>query len=148
MTSESKADQVRNKLLGAWKLVTWEIPDSTGTITYPLGPHAIGQLSYDATGRVSAQLVQPDQPRFASEDWLQARTEEKAAAWSAYFGYFGTFTIDANAGAVIHHIEGSWFPNLVGTQQIRYYHFESNDRLVLSADTAWGPVRIIWDKVK
>lgn len=148
MALEMSVEQVRNKLLGVWRLVTWEIPTSTGTTTYPLGPNAIGQIMYDTVGRVSAQLVQPDQPRFASEDWLQARTEEKAEAWSAYFGYFGTFTIDTSVGAVIHHIEGSWFPNLVGTQQIRHYHFEGDDRLVLSADTAWGPVRIIWDKIK
>lgn len=148
MTLETHANQIRDKLLGAWKLITWEIPGSTGTVTYPLGPQAIGQLMYDATGRVSAQLMQPGQPRFVSDDWLQGQTEEKAAAWSGYFGYFGTFTIDIDAGAVIHHIEGSWFPNLIGTQQVRYYHFEGDDRLVLSADTAWGPVRIIWDRVK
>jgi len=148
MTLETHANQIRDKLLGAWKLITWEIPGSTGTVTYPLGPQAIGQIMYDATGRVSAQLVQPGQPRFVSDDWLQAQTEEKAAAWSGYFGYFGTFTIDVDAGAVIHHIEGSWFPNLIGTQQVRYYRFEGDDRLVLSADTAWGPVRIIWDRVK
>jgi hypothetical protein len=28
--------------------------------------------------------------RFVSDDWRQATTEEKAVAWSGYFGYFGT----------------------------------------------------------
>jgi hypothetical protein len=44
-------------------------------------------------------------------------------AWVNYFGYFGTYSVDEQNKAVIHRIEGSWFPNLVGTEQIRYYRF-------------------------
>ena len=147
MTSQPTPDQTREQLLGAWRLISWEAHDATGALKYPLGEDATGQLSYDATGRMSAQLMRRYQDRFVSEDWQQARAEEKAAAWSNYFGYFGTYTIDESIGAVTHHIEGSWFPNLIGTQQIRYYHFEG-DQLVLDADTAWGQVRIVWEKIK
>ena len=52
-----------------------------------------------------------DQPRFQDDDWRKATDEEKAAAWSGYFAYFGSFTVDEGAGIVTHHIEGSWFPN-------------------------------------
>jgi hypothetical protein len=76
-----------------------------------------------------------------------ATAEEKAAAWGNYFGYFGTYTLDEQAQAITHHIEGSWFPNLVGTRQVRYYHFEGS-QLVLDADTEWGQVRIVWKKVQ
>jgi len=147
MALETKVDRTRERLLGAWQLVSWEAHDATGAVTYPLGEDAVGQILYDAAGKMSAQLMRQKQARFVSEDWQQARAEEKEAAWSGYFGYFGTYTIDERAGAVTHHIEGSWFPNLIGTQQIRYYRFEG-DRLVLDADTAWGQVRIVWEKVK
>lgn len=56
------------KLLGAWKLVTWQQIRQDGTIDYPLGPDAIGQLMYSDSDRVSAQLVRVDQPPFASDD--------------------------------------------------------------------------------
>lgn len=62
------------------------------------------------------------------------------------FGYFGSFSIDEDEGAVIHHIEGSWFPNLIGTEQVRFYRFE-DEQLVLRADTAWGKVHIVWEKL-
>jgi hypothetical protein len=146
MTLDKKTNQTSALLLGVWRLVSWEAHDATGAITYPLGEDAIGQISYDASGRMSAQLMRQHQARFASEDWQQASEQEKAAAWGGYFGYFGTYTIDERVGTVTHHIEGSWFPNLIGTQQIRYYHFEG-DQLVLDADTAWGQVRIVWEKV-
>ena len=145
MTPETAADQVRNRLLGGWSLVSWEILDAAGHTTYPLGRDAIGQLLYDAQGRVSAQLARRDQPKFNDDDWQKGSTEEKATAWGNYFGYFGSFTIDEPAHTVIHCIEGSWFPNLVGTEQRRVYRFE-RDRLILNASTTWGEVRIVWKK--
>ncbi|MGH3804789.1 MAG: lipocalin-like domain-containing protein, partial [Pseudonocardiaceae bacterium] len=101
---------------------------------------------YTDSGRVSAQLVAVNQARFASDDWRQATSREMAAAWPNYFGYFGSFTIDTDRGAIIHHIDAGWFPNLPGTQQVRHYRFE-NDHLVLGAETAWGKVRIVWKKL-
>lgn len=111
-------DETLTRLLGAWRLVSWEIRNPDGTVTAPLGTGEIGQLMYDADGRMSAQLVRPNQARFASDDWRQASPEEKARAWSDYFGYFGTYTVDEQEKAVVHHIEGSWFPNLVGENQM------------------------------
>jgi hypothetical protein len=102
---------------------------------------------YDDTGRVSAQLVRPNQQRFQSDDWRQARPDEMCAAWLNYFGYFGTFTIDTDNDTVTHHIESGWFPNLIGTGQIRHYRF-GDDRLGLDADTAWDNVRIVWQRIK
>jgi len=72
------------------------------------------------------------QPHFKDDDWRKATDEEKAAAWSGYFGYFGTFTVDESAKTVTHHIEGGSFPNLVGTEQVRNYCFQEN-RLSLGA---------------
>ena len=127
-------------------MVSWEIRDPDGTVTRPLGAGEIGQLMYDEDGRMSAQLMQTNQARFASDDWRQASPEEKARAWSDYFGYFGTYTVDEQAKAVVHHIEGSWFPNLVGEDQKRYYQLVE-EQLVLNATTAWGDVRIVWEKI-
>lgn len=140
------AARARAELLGTWKLVAWQSIKSDGTVDYPLGDDALGQLTYDTSGRVSAQLVRAGQPRFASDDWRRASATEMCASWPSYFGYFGTFTVDADAATVIHHIEGSWFPNLAGVDQVRHYRF-AEDQLVLDADTNWGQVRIIWRKL-
>jgi len=143
--AQHSAERTRSWLLGSWSLVSWKERDEHGEEIYPLGPDAVGQLMYDSAGRMSAQLASARQPKFADEDWQRASTEEKSIAWSNYFGYFGTYSIDEQAGAVKHHIVGSWFPNLVGGEQIRYFRFEG-DRLVLDADTPWGHVEIIWRK--
>jgi YD repeat-containing protein len=139
-------NEIQTRLFGAWRLVSWEIHDPDGTVTHPLGEGEIGQLMYDEDGRMSAQLMRSNRARFASDDWRQASPEEKARAWSDYFGYFGTYTVDEQAKAVIHHIEGSWFPNVVGEDQKRYYRLDG-EQLVLDATTAWGDVRIVWEKI-
>lgn len=73
-------------------MISWQISDTAGHTTSPLGSDAIGQLLYDAQGRLSAEPVRHNQSKFNSDDWQEAGTEEKATAWGNYFGYFESFT--------------------------------------------------------
>ena len=141
----AREKEVVDQLIGAWSLVAWFEIRPNGERVYPLGEDALGQIMYSADGHVAAQLMcrQPD--RFRSDDWRQASEPESARAWKQYFGYFGRFTIDLEANAVIHHVEGSWFPNLLKTEQHRRFQFEGS-HLVLNADTEWGQVRIVWQR--
>lgn len=145
MIASDEAAAVKQRLLGSWRLVTWEERDRSGRVHHPLGAAARGQITYTSDDHMSAQLMRPGSRRFASEDWRKATSDDKSSAWSDYFGYFGTYRIDLPQTAVIHHIEGSWFPNLVGTDQVRHFRFEGN-RLILDADTEWGKVHIVWER--
>lgn len=111
-----------------------------------MGEEAKGQLIYSAEGRMSAHLVSANMARFAKADWRAATAEERARAWLEYFGYYGGFSIDEEKKAVIHHVEGGSFPNMVGTEQVRYFRFEG-ERLVLNAETPWGKVQVVWEKL-
>jgi hypothetical protein len=139
------ATELRERLLGSWLLVSCEARDAASEVTYPLGRDAIGQLTYDAQGRMSAQLMRNHQPLFADDDPRRATIREKEVAWDGYFGYFGTYDIDEEAGALTHQIVGSWFPNLVGTQQVRRFQLDGN-RLTVSAETPWGNIVNVWEK--
>jgi hypothetical protein len=136
---------VREQLLGAWKLVEWSDRHSDGTIGYPFGEDAIGQIVYSPDGHVAAQLVSRGRQRFKSGDWRKAWSEEAARAFREYFGYFGTFVIDSDRKTIVHRVEGAWFPNLEGSSQERRFRFE-DDQLVLGASTPWGEVRIVWQR--
>lgn len=137
--------ELRARLIGTWRPVSWTWEDATGAVSSPLGEDPIGQLIYDASGAVSVQLMRRDQAPFRDDDWRSATDEEKARAWSGYFAYFGTYELDEDAGIITHHIDGSWFPNLVGTQQIRWFVLEEH-RLALHAETPWGHVTLEWEK--
>jgi Lipocalin-like domain len=138
---------IKPELIGSWRLLVWEEHNAlSGALHYPLGPAAVGRLWYDESGRMSAQVMRRHEPRFAHEDRRRATDAEKIEAWSSYFGYFGTYEVDEEIDAVIHHIEGSWFPNLVGSDQIHHYRFEA-DNLILAANASWRRVRMIWNKM-
>jgi len=142
-TDDSLAD-IRARLIGTWRLVSLHEERSDGQIINPVEDH--GQLIYTAAGRMSAQLMQGNRARFTKGDWREATDEERVRAWLEYFGYYGTFSIDEKNKAVIHHVEGSSFPNLVGTRQVRYFRFDG-ERLVLNADGDWGKVQAVWEKI-
>jgi hypothetical protein len=145
MSRSQELRDIVQQLVGAWALVSWSEIKPGAAIDYPLGEDAIGQIIYSADGHVAAQLVRRTRERFGAEDWRAASAAEAARAWKEYFGYFGVYSIDLEQRAVVHHVEGAWFPNLSNTDQLRRFRFEDG-QLVLDAETEWGRVRIVWER--
>src|ERR1700753_278139 len=81
----------RTALVGAWRLLSLRNVRPDGTVDYPLGPDAIGQIVYSANGRMSAQLMRAGQARFQADDAQQASDEEKLAVYAGFTGYFVRF---------------------------------------------------------
>jgi len=137
------ASRTIERLVGAWELEEWSEIRPDGSKSYPLGGDAIGQILYTTDGHMAAQLMRNDREKFASNDWRQASPAEAARAFREYFGYFGDYEIALDRETVIHHVKGSWFPNVEGGDQFRRFRL-NGERLVLDADTAWGRVRMVW----
>ena len=138
--------KLHDQLVGTWRLKASEWRDANGAVESPLGSEPCGLLMYGESGAVSVQLMRPNQSSFADDDWRFASDDEKASAWLGYFCYFGTFSIDEAAGMVTHHVQGSWFPNLVGTEQLRHCVLEGNS-LSLTAESSVGRVTLVWERV-
>lgn len=131
---------------GSWRLVSFEHFLPSGEVRRPFGDSPSGALLYQADGHMSAQLRTGNPKRFASDDDFRATTAEMAEAWQTYFGYWGTFKIDAEKGMVVHHVEGSLFPNWIGTEQVRFFRFDGPNRLTLEAQSAAGRYRLAWQR--
>ena len=125
----------KEQFVGTWKLVSSEFRRSDGEVTYPMGRNASGMLMYDASGHMSVQIIRPDRPTFASGDQLKGTLEEIKSAFEGCVAYFGTYEVNEEKGSVTHHVEGSSFPNWVGTDQRRFFEFYGN-RLTLSTPPA------------
>lgn len=130
-------------LVGAWSLLECAEIMQDGAKRLPFGDRALGQVVYTAGGRMSAQLVRADRAAFASDDYRDASVEILAEAFQQYFGYFGSYTVDASAGTVTHFIEGASVPNLENKAQVRTFRLEE-DRLILEAAMPWGFIRNTW----
>ena len=127
---EAGDQAVAKRLIGHWSLVSCESVGD-GRVEYPYGQGAVGQLAYDAAGHMTVQIMRPDRSRFASEDVGAGTPAEVSAAFAGYVAYYGHYSVDESAGVVTHHLEGSWHPNLVGSDQRRYFVLDG-DRLTLT----------------
>jgi len=144
--ARSDAARDRKLLVGSYKLVSYINYDRNGGQTP--SPLSIGQISYDAAGRMSAQLMRDSRPRFTSTPPSDA---DRAAAFSSYVSYFGHYDIDADKKTVTHHVEGSMSPNGVGGNLVRHYEFSPDGKsLFLSVKDADGRVlgRLQWDRYR
>jgi len=142
----------KNILIGAWKLITFEFRRNDESVIHPYGKKARGSIIYTEAGRYSAQLIRHDRPRFAISDQMQGTAEEIAAAYKGCISYFGAYEIDFEHSKITHHVEGSIFPNMEGTKQIRLFEI-SGDHMTLTTppfkldgENAIG--RLEWKRVK
>jgi hypothetical protein len=112
--TESQPPAAVNQLVGLWKLVRIEVRRPNGTITADpdFGPNAVGYISYDQTGHMSVQIMNPDLPRWKDEDHPTA-AEAISTVEHGYSAYAGTYEIQQQEGYVVHHAELALIPNYV-----------------------------------
>jgi hypothetical protein len=147
------AAQANKKFVGVWKLVSCESKDpASGEIRYPFGKKPIGRITYDAAGRMSAQLMNTERrkvggaPTRGSRNVMRDATpEEMRSMLAGYMAYFGTYDVDENARTVIHHVQACLIPSWVGNDQRRLYEF-SGDQLILTANFDGGSNRLVWQR--
>jgi hypothetical protein len=133
--------------VGSWKLISYESFSLAGEVSYPLGKDAIGRINYDAAGRMSVQIMRPGRPQMEGLIRTGGTPEQVITAYRGYTAYYGVYTVDEARSVVIHKVEGSLFPNYVGTDQVRHYSF-SGKRLTLQADLQQGGrSKLVWEKL-
>jgi hypothetical protein len=143
---------LKEQFFGTWKLVSWEIEQANGEpIDSPLGPAPVGWIMYQPEGHMSVVLMRPDRPKFASNNLMEGTPEEIKAAFEGYVSYCGSYEVNEQEHLVIHRLQLSWFPNLVGTEQKRFFEF-AGDRLTLKTPPlmVFGKAqvhRLIWQRL-
>ena len=141
----------RYSFVGAWRLVTFEFRKADGSVIYPFGAKAQGSIIYTASGRYSAQLMRKDRPRLKGGDQLKGTVEEVRANYQGCISYFGTYQIDHEENTILHHVEGSLFPNMEGTLQKRFFELSKNHlqlktpAIRLNGEKAFGILQ--WERI-
>jgi hypothetical protein len=139
---------IRDQLIGTWRLISvCAIRQSDGEVKYPFGKRSVGQLMYDSAGNMSVVIMRPDRPRSSINDKFQATTEEIKSAFDGFEAYFGAYEIDEEKEIVIHHIEGSSFPNWEGTAQTRFAEFSGNQLTLRTPPLPYGGATFTWKLV-
>lgn len=114
------AENLREQLIGAWKLVSYqEIPVDGSDPFEPLGHQPRGLIIYTPDGYMSAQLSTADRPDFGSGDWFAGTADDYAAEATSYIAYSGPFHVDEEKQTLTHSMFVSLFPNTGQTQPRR-----------------------------
>src|ERR1700682_242198 len=109
--------QSATALVGSWTAVSVDA----------YGPNPKGSLIFEANSRFSLQLMRADLPKYASNNRTQGTPAEYKATVEGSLAYFGTYTVSGTDLNV--HIEGSTFPNWIGTDQKRINLSVTGDEL-------------------
>jgi hypothetical protein len=145
---------VHDRFIGVWKLVSCESKDKTsGEVRYPYGKNPVGRITYDAAGRMSAQLMNPGRKMVGGPPSRSSRTSIREASLddmreilNGFMAYYGTFDVDEAARTVIHHVQASLLPSWVGSDQRRQYEFLGTNRLILTASSEQTVTRLVWER--
>ncbi len=136
-------------VVGTWRLKRWETRDAGGKVAYPLGPDAVGYLTYTPGGHVFVAIMRAGRPPFAGDDLLGGTPEERAAAAAGYVAYGGRYEV--RDGAVIHHVELSLFPNWVGADQLRFAEVAEDELTITTRPLRIGGEtvnRLVWERAE
>jgi hypothetical protein len=121
------------EFFGAWRLVSFEERQPDGRVIHPYGRDPVGLLIYEASGRVSVQIMKKDRALSSIESAVEGFTS-----------FFGAFEVDRAQGVVIHHVEGHLLPQSVGKALRREFEF-AGDRLILKpAENR----RVTWERIR
>ncbi len=154
ISAQRRQDSVAQKLVGAWRLVSVEGTDPTFHFAFD---HPTGVIIYDRSGWMSVQIdIKGTRKPFVNGP-VGGTDEEKADAFDNYFAYYGAYTLDLKAQTVTHHLQDASRPNSRGVQNVRWFEFQGNDRLLLipREDGKGGVIdrknatfKLLWERIK
>lgn len=137
------ATSAATRIVGTWQLLTRTVSRADGTtIVDPvLGEKPAGRLVYDSSGAMMIQMMRTGRKDAISTP-ADARDRSNPRVILGYDSYFGHYTVDDKAGTVTHHVEGSLFPEDLGSDWVRPFTLDG-DKLTLRLTSADGFTRTL-----
>ena len=127
---------LKEQLVGTWLAVSWEQDVSNGPKFQRYGANPKGGYVFDSTGHFFSVYASPDLPKIASKNPSTPTPEEAKAIVSGAIGLAGTYTVDEASKTITLRVEGSSFPNQIGSDQKRVITSLTADELKFQNTTA------------
>ncbi|KUJ13858.1 uncharacterized protein LY89DRAFT_672134 [Mollisia scopiformis] len=116
-------------LIGTWTLLSFAFYTSsscTSLHSHPLGPHALGRLTFSSDGYMNAFLSNPDIATPLSVPWMAAPETDIGRVARVQAGYCGRYTVYEEGGEsrFATEVEMAFDPGLVGRRMVRRWGVE------------------------
>ena len=115
-TALAQQKPLKDQLAGTWTIVSNDNVAPDGTKRQLFGPNPKGLLILAANGQFAQIMVRADRSNFKANNRLEGTAEENKAAVQGTTATFGTWSADEASKTLVVRIEGSMFPNPVGTE--------------------------------
>src|SRR4051794_14929497 len=109
---------LKEQLVGAWTLVSFEATGKDGTKWQDFGPNPKGVLILDAGSKYAQVQGRPDRPKFKSSENVRRDTPvaEFGEATRAVGANFGTWWVNETEKTLMRRLEGALVPNAEGQE--------------------------------
>jgi len=145
--SAAAAAQTAQDLVGTWTNASNINIRSDGTRVDVFGPKGTGLAIFDGSGRFAIININPDTPKFASNNRAQGTPEENKAAVLGGIALYGTYSVADKV--ITFKVEGSTYPNWTGTDQKRNVMSFTPDQFTWSLPASiGGTAEVTWKRVK
>ena len=141
--------QAAKELVGSWTLISVTV-NRGGDKIEPFGPNPKGTMMFDRNGHFSMVVTRSELPKFASNNREMGTPEENKAIVQGSIAYFGTYSVSEEDRVFIVHVEGSTFPNWVGTDQKRIFAITGDELKYTNSNRSGGAgtALVIWKRAK
>jgi hypothetical protein len=117
-------------IVGTWSLISWELRDGDGRVSYPMGKNPVGRLMYSSDGHVSVLITGHGRHKVIPGDAALGVPDARITVARRSLSYAGSY--ERCGEKITHRVELSTFPGWVGTNQERFISWQG-DCLVLTA---------------
>jgi lipocalin-like protein len=139
--------QTAKDLVGTWANVSNVSVRPDGSKADIFGPKGTGTAIFGSNGRFAIININPDTPKFASNNRAQGTPEENKAAVLGAIALYGTYSV-ANK-VIAFKVEGSSFPNWTGTEQKRTIKSFTKDQFTWTLPASiGGTAEVTWKRMK
>lgn len=126
-------------LVGAWRVLGWQIEYASGRKSRPFGLDPLGLLVYSADGWMNVCIARNDRIPLGVAGGRLAAPARQAAAFASYFSYAGRYEV--GGGTVTHHVVVALDPAFVGTRQERTIELQGTELTLSAHETGPGGAR-------
>ena len=100
----------------------------------------------DSGSHFAVLTFRQDQPKFASNNRLEATAEESKTLLSGTLGHYGAYSEADNV--LVFHIERSTFPNWNGIEQKRPFTLKGDELTYTTpGSTGAGATQLVWKRL-
>jgi hypothetical protein len=140
--------QTAKELAGTWSAASIINIRPDGSKVELFGANPKAMVMFDGNGHFVLDQVNPDIPKFKSNNRAQGTPEENKAVVQGSLSYHGTYSVADKV--LTFKIEGSSFPNWLGTDQKRTVTSFTGDELKWTNPGAsvGGTAETVWKRLK